>query len=147
MIFDTLKNIENYKGLGLVYTALEFAAKTDFSGMELGRHELDGDNIYFMVQEYDTHKNTVSEGHNKYIDIQLLLSGEEYIGVAPIDCEKELVKADPDNDYALYNCEISKIAMRAGDFMVLYPNDLHCPGMAKDEPSKSRKIVFKVKAQ
>ena len=52
MIFDTLENIKNYEGLGRVYTALEFLAKTDFSQMELGRYELDGDNIFYMVQTY-----------------------------------------------------------------------------------------------
>ena len=51
MIFDTLKNIDNYKGLGRVYTALEFLKETDFNKMDLGRYELDGDNIYYMVQE------------------------------------------------------------------------------------------------
>ncbi len=145
MIYDTLKNIENYKGLGAVYTALEFAAKTDFSNMPCGKYELDGDNIYYMVQEYNSHKNTVSEGHEKYIDIQLLLSGEEYIGVSPIDCKKTLKESNPESDYALYECEVNKIVMRSGDFMVLYPNDLHCPGMAKGECAPCRKIVFKVK--
>ena len=52
MIFDTLENIKNYEGLGRVYTALEFLAKTDFKTMELGRYELDGDNIYYMRKNY-----------------------------------------------------------------------------------------------
>jgi hypothetical protein len=83
MIFDTLKNIDNYKGLGRVYTALEFLAKTDFNTMELGRYELDGDNIFYMVQSYDTDpEKTISEAHKKYIDIQFMVKGEELIGVA-----------------------------------------------------------------
>ena len=57
MIFDTLENIKNYEGLGRVYTALEFLAKTDFSQMELGRYELDGDNIFYMVQKNRSQKN------------------------------------------------------------------------------------------
>ena len=31
MIFDTLKNVDNYKGLGRVYTALKFLSETDFT--------------------------------------------------------------------------------------------------------------------
>ena len=31
MIFDTLNNVENYKGLGRVYTALKFLSETDFN--------------------------------------------------------------------------------------------------------------------
>ena len=45
-----LENIKNYEGLGRVYTALEFLSKTDFNSMDLGRYELDGDNIFYMVQ-------------------------------------------------------------------------------------------------
>ena len=89
MIFDTLENIKNYEGLGRVYTALEFLAKTDFSQMELGRYELDGGNILYMVQTYETDPDkTISEAHKKYIDIQFMVDGEEIIGVAPISCEK-----------------------------------------------------------
>ena len=57
MIFDTIDNYENYKGLGRVYEALEFIAKTDFSSLELGRHELDGDNIFYNVQELQTRED------------------------------------------------------------------------------------------
>ena len=77
MIFDTLKNVDNYKGLGRVYDALKFLSETDFSKIELGRYELDGDNIFYMVQSYDTDPDkTISEAHKKYIDIQFMGEGE-----------------------------------------------------------------------
>ena len=53
MIFDRIENVNNYKGLGRVYTALKFMAKTDFTQIPIGKYELD-DNIYYMVQQYDT---------------------------------------------------------------------------------------------
>ena len=46
MIFDRIENINNYKGLGRVYTALEFIAKTDFTKVNIGKYELDGDYLY-----------------------------------------------------------------------------------------------------
>ena len=147
MIFDTLQNIENYKGLGRVYTALEFLAKTDFSKTELGRYELDGDNIFYMVQNYDTDPDkTVSEAHKKYIDIQCMLEGEEIIGVAPVSCEKTLTEAKEENDVWFYECKTEPLTLLAGSFMVLYPNDLHCPGVAtKGKALNCRKVVVKVK--
>ena len=82
MIFDTLDNIKNYEGLGRVYTALQFLAETDFSKVELGRYELQGDDIFYMVQQYETDPDkTISEAHKKYIDIQFMVDGEEIIGV------------------------------------------------------------------
>ena len=147
MIFDTLENIGNYKGLGRDTTALEYIAKTDFTDLELGKYEVDGDNIYFMVQEYETHPLTaVAEAHEKYIDIQLVLSGVEYMGVAPISCEKKLVQVKEGKDCSLYECESDQVTLNPGRFAVLYPKDSHKPGVAKGEPTQVRKIVVKVKA-
>ena len=146
MIFDTLKNIDNYKGLGRVYTALEFLKETDFNKMDLGRYELDGDNIYYMVQAYDTDpQKTVAEAHKKYIDIQFMVKGEELIGVAPFECEKTETQAIPENDVWFYDCKTEAITLIENSFMVLYPNDLHCPGVAtKGEALTCKKVVVKV---
>ena len=147
MIFDTLKNIGNYEGLGRVYTALKFLSETDFSKIDLGRYELDGDNIFYMVQSYDTDPDkTISEAHRKYIDIQYMVEGEEIIGVSDISCEKELTEAKEENDVWFYNCKTEPLVLSAGKYMVLYPNDLHCPGVATNGTALTcRKVVVKVK--
>ncbi len=147
MIFDTLKNVDNYKGLGRVYDALKFLSETDLSKIELGRYELDGDNIFYMVQSYDTDPSkTVSEAHRKYIDIQFMVEGEEIIGVADISSEKELTEAKEENDVWFYNCKTEPLVLSAGKYMVLYPNDLHCPGVATNGTALTcRKVVVKVK--
>ncbi len=147
MIFDTLENIKNYEGLGRVYTALEFLKKADFAKMDLGRYELDGDNIFYMVQSYDTDpQKTVSEAHKKYIDIQFMVDGEELIGVASMCCDKKEIEAKPENDVWFYDCKTEPITLFKNSFTVLYPNDLHCPGVAtSDKPMTCRKVVVKVK--
>ena len=147
MIFDTLNNVDNYKGLGRVYTALKFLSETDFTEIDLGRYELDGDNIFYMVQSYDTDPDkTISEAHKKYIDIQFMVKGEEIIGVADISSEKELTEAKEENDVWFYNCKTESLTLSAGKYMVLYPNDLHCPGVAtKGKALTCRKVVVKVK--
>lgn len=146
MIFDTIENVKNYKGLGRVYTALEFLSKTDFSKVPLGRYDLDGDNLYYMVQEYETDgEKEIAEAHKKYIDIQFMLDGAETVGVAPIDCPKTEVEAKPENDVWFYQCKTEPLTLRSGSFMVLYPNDIHMPGVAIGTPAACRKIVVKVK--
>lgn len=146
MIFDTLDNIDNYKGLGRVYTALQFLKSTDFSSMELGRYELDGENIYYMVQEYETNPGkTAAESHKKYIDIQFMVKGEELVGIAPINIDKTETEALPQNDVWFYKCKTEMITLAENSFMVLYPNDLHCPGVAVGKAEKCRKVVVKVK--
>ena len=147
MIFDTLKNVDNYEGLGRVYTALKFLSETDFNKIDLGRYELDGDNIFYMVQSYDTDPDkTISEAHRKYIDIQYMVEGEEIIGVADISCDKELTEAKEENDVWFYDCKTEPLTLSAGKYMVLYPNDLHCPGVATNGTALTcRKVVVKVK--
>lgn len=147
MIFDTLKNVDNYKGLGRVYDALKFLSETDFSKIELGRYELDGDNIFYMVQSYDTDPDkTISEAHKKYIDIQYMVEGEEIIGVADISEDKELTEAKEENDVWFYDCKTEPLVLSTGKYMVLYPNDLHCPGVATNRTALTcRKVVVKVK--
>lgn len=145
MIFDRKENINNYKDLGRVYTALKFMAETDFTSVALGRYELDGDNIYYMVQNYDTNPDkTVAEAHKKYIDIQYIVKGREVIAVAPIQTEKKLTDAKEEKDVWHYECETQPVVLSDGDFMVLYPSDLHLPGKAADKPENVLKVVLKV---
>lgn len=147
MIFDTLENIKNYEGLGRVYTALKFLSETDFTNMPLGKYELCGDDIFYMVQEYETDpEKTLCEAHKKYIDIQLIVTGVEAIGVVPDNDGKTLVSAKPENDVWFYECETQKMILTDGCFMVLYPSDLHSPGVGVNGKKHfCRKVVVKVK--
>lgn len=144
MIFDSLKHMDNYKGLGKVYDALTFLKNTDFSKMAVGRYELN-DDMFYMVQEYEPTQKVTGEAHKSYIDVQYLISGTEVLAVAPIDGEKELAEARPEKDVWFYTCKAQPVILSADDFMVLYPNDIHQPGPAVDEPVTVRKIVVKVK--
>ncbi|MBQ1183458.1 MAG: YhcH/YjgK/YiaL family protein, partial [Clostridia bacterium] len=94
----------------------------------------------------ETKPKTVAELHEKYIDIQLIVSGKEVIGVAPIEIDKELVEAKPEKDVWKYTCETQPIWLTDNEFMVLYPNDIHMPGSTIGDSVKCRKVVVKVKA-
>lgn len=146
MIYDSLANIKNYTGLGRVSVALEFLANADLSQKPVGRYELDGDNIYYMIQEYTTKEgNIYSEAHKKYIDIQCVLDGTERIGIAFIADAGRAVEEKPENDYCLYECDTQPVDVKKNEFVVLYPSDVHLPGCAAGSPSAVRKVVVKVK--
>ena len=148
MIFDKIENIKNYKGLGNVYKALELVSETDFMSMPLGKYEVDGDNIYYIVQEYETKPDTgIAEAHKKYIDVQFVADGEEKIGYAPICVQKELTESKEDSDCYFYRCNTEMMYFGKGYFAVFYPNDLHKPGILNDKSSLCRKVVVKVKAE
>ncbi len=63
-------------------TALKYIENTDLNALENGRYEIDGDNIYAIVQDYQTKSQSEGkwEAHKKYIDIQCVIKGKEKIG-------------------------------------------------------------------
>ena len=145
MIFDSLKNIDTYKDLPL-YPALKFFAEHDLTDAAPGKYTLEGED-YYVVNEYETSAKTRSEAHKDYIDLQILLSGEDYIGVAPLTEDMVPVDSKEDSDCWFYDCEVDRIAMKPGYFMVLYPQDVHLPGDMKEQPTACKKIVGKIKVK
>ena len=54
MIYDSLKHAEIYQGVHPgVQRGLALLRDTDFSKMEDGRHEIDGDNLFILLQSYE----------------------------------------------------------------------------------------------
>lgn len=144
MILDSLKHIDNYSGLGRIYDGLRFLAETDFVNHPVGRFDL-ADDMYYMVQEYATKPDNKTEAHEKYVDIQCIISGSEVIAVAPIDCEKTVTEAFPERDVWFYNCATQPVTVGPGMYMILWPNDLHKPGLTLGKPVECRKVVVKVR--
>ena len=147
MIFDSLNHIEAYKGIHPgVYKGLQLLRDTDFSKLEDQRYEVDGEDLFFFVQSYETNpSNDTPEAHRKYIDIQCVLSGGETMGVAPLEEMIEEVEARPENDIWFYRGTTDVITLLPGRFAVLFPGDAHAPGVAVSSPAPVRKVVVKVK--
>lgn len=147
MIFDTLAHIDQYKTIhpGL-YKALTILRDTDFSQMEDGRVEVDGTNLYYMLQSYETKPaNDTPESHKAYADIQMMLIGEEKMGYGPLEDMTQVVEAYPDRDCWLHHGSMQHVVVTPGTFAIFFPGDAHAPGMAPAEPKAVRKCVVKVK--
>ena len=116
-------------------------------GAAMGKYELE-DGAYVSVQEYTTKARSEAkyEAHKKFIDIQLILSGRELIAVTPI--EKMEIKDEyneaKDVMFFHHNDECTDYVLEAGDLLILYPQDVHMPGVCVNERSLVRKIVVKV---
>ena len=55
----------NYQYPAAIATALEFLAKPETAELPVGRYELDGDNIFVLIQDQTT-RNPKQEQHDKY---------------------------------------------------------------------------------
>jgi len=148
MIADNIKNAGIYYGVGKsIEKALKYVEQTDFSAMEPGKYAVDGDNIYALVQKYES--NPVEEGvwesHRKYADVQFVFSGAERMGwveAAKLNVTEEY---DEKGDCVLYEGEGNMLTYSAGSFAVYFPEDAHMPCIAAGKPSQVTKVVVKVK--
>ena len=148
MIYDSLAHIQAYEGIHPgVYKALKLLAETDFSQMADQRYEVDGDDLFFFLQSYETKpENPTPESHKKYIDIQCVLSGIEAMDVGALEDMTGIAEARPEGDIWLHHGPAdSRVMLVPGTFAVLWPGDAHAPGIAVGEPTKCRKAVVKVK--
>lgn len=147
MLYGTLKHLDSYRGIHPgVMRGLEILRDTDFSQLEDARYEVDGDNLFFSLQSYESKPaNDTPEAHKKYVDIQFLVSGRERMGVAPLEDMVEVVEARPEGDIWLYHGPTDEILLTGDRFAALWPEDAHAPGIAVDGPERCRKCVVKVK--
>lgn len=150
MIIDRLNHAACYARLGKgIAAGLDYLKRTDFTNMEAGKHVIDGDNLYAMVQRFRT-KSAVDvkwESHRKYIDIQYIIKGTERMGWLPLYLNPKITKPyDATGDAALYEGTGSMIDVRAGEFIIFCPDDVHAPGLSPDgNPADVFKVVVKVK--
>lgn len=147
MIIDKIQKSLMYENLHPRFAkAFDFIRKTDFSKLVDGKYEIDGDNVFALVQEYNTKDREVAklEGHRKYIDIQYIHSGVELIGVAPLN-EQTVISENPENDFAFYEGDGSFMKLESEMFAVFFPHDLHMPGIKLTELTIVKKVVVKVR--
>jgi YhcH/YjgK/YiaL family protein len=149
MISDSIKNRNLYTAISpRIKTALEYIAKTDFSAMEPQKIELDGKNLYVLVQEYDSLPRAQGkwECHRNYIDIQYIAEGNEQIGFTSITNMKVLTPYNPEKDVEILTGDGDYVTLPKGSFGIFFPEDAHEPKIAPyDKPGKVKKIVVKIK--
>jgi len=148
MIIDKFKNIDLYSELSeRISKAINFLQETDFSNFEPGRIEIDNDNIFALLSEYQT-KNPDDcrlEAHRKYIDIQYIVSGSELIGYAPLNNQTVIEKYSEEKDVIFFEGKTSLMRLDAGMFAVFFPDDLHKPCIQAKKTSKTvQKVVVKI---
>ncbi len=126
--------------------AIEYIKTTDLNALENGKHEIDGKNLYVNIQERDlkTPQQARLEVHDKYIDIQIPLSGPESFGVIPrSECKEPDGEMNLEKDILFYKDPVTKIiTAQAGEIVTFAPDMAHAPLIGEGH---IRKAIFKVK--
>lgn len=148
MILDRLENSAMYNCISKnLSKGFDFLKNADLSTLESGRYEIEGDNVFALVSEYDSkaHQDCRVEAHQTYADIQYIVSGREAIGFVTHINQEVTIKYNTEKDIAFYTAETSPLILEAGMFAVFFPHDLHRPCMQIDGPEKVKKVVIKVR--
>ena len=148
MVCDHIKYASEYFNLshGIRY-ALEYLQSTDVGALDAGRHELHGDRVFALVSDYDTRapEETFWEAHRRHVDVQYVHAGSERIGYGdlaafeaePYDEVRDLLVARGNSSHF--------VEVGAGGFVILFPHDVHMPGLIARAVERVRKIVVKVR--
>ena len=152
MFIGTIDSLEeshvNYPAM--IQKALDYLRDHDFTKMEDGRYPIDGELCVANLQRYTTRKKEEcrAETHCKYVDIQFLVEGEEYMGWCPFSPDLAVSRPyDTEKDVTFYESLVpdSDIVLSPGCFVVLYPEDVHRPqGAVEDMPGSVTKVVVKI---
>jgi YhcH/YjgK/YiaL family protein len=148
MILDKLENASLYLGISCnLKKGFEFLINADLNALSKGRHEIDGNDVFALVSEYESKKpeDCRLESHRIYTDIQYLVSGKELIGFESLKDQTVIFEYSPEKDIAFYQGEGIPILIEAGMFAVFFPQDVHRPCIQVSWPEKVKKVVIKVK--
>lgn len=147
MIIDNLNNTKDYEHVHPLFKqAFDFLKNSGLSAMPLGKVEIAGDDLFAMIS--DSRLKAVQEAklevHNKYLDIQMPLSGSETMGwKSRVLLEKSLEAFDTERDIQFFEDSISTFFNLAPyNFVIFFPQDGHAPCIGE---GSVKKVVIKIK--
>ena len=132
MILDTVAHAAGYAGLHPGFAgAFDFLSQADWTALAPGRHDIDGDRLFVLVQEHDGLGNDGArlEAHRAYIDIQFTIDGAEQIGWMPVARCRQMASAfDEARDIVFFDDRpMTWVAVPPGGFAIFFPHDAHAP--------------------
>jgi len=146
MIFSSLSQSSRYAALHpLFQRAFDYIRDTDFFVLAPGRYNIVGDDLIVIVEHTQgkPKEHARLEAHRKYIDIQLVLDGDEQMGWKSLsDCLNPVSEHSEDKDIRFFHdAPVSWIAVPPDHFCIFFPEDAHAPLVGDGQ---IRKVIFKI---
>jgi YhcH/YjgK/YiaL family protein len=148
MILDVLENAHRYLVMNKGFAkAVEFLLRPELKELPVGKYEIDGERVFAMVSKDMGLKkeDALLETHEKFIDIQLVLSGTDNIGWKPKSlCKQPSGEYDPNSDLQFFtDTPNTWLSIESGEFAIFFPEDAHMPMISS---GKIHKVVVKIAA-
>lgn len=126
--------------------AFLFLKNRNLSALPVGDYVIEDGRCWATVSEYipKTADQANLESHERFIDLQYTLWGNEKMGLAGTEA-KVRTPYNEKRDVAFYIPEkIAYFATSADCFFLFFPGDKHQPSVLNGPPAQSRKIVIKI---
>lgn len=150
MISDALNSLPSAGLHPVLQQALTLAIAANLQEKTPGRYTLQGENIFMNVMQFTTQspEHKKAELHQQYIDIQMLLSGEERILFGMTDSARHCEEMHIEDDYQLCSqiADEQAMVLKPGKFVIFMPGEPHKPGCVVQTPMDIKKVVIKVRA-
>lgn len=150
MMTDELRSLPSSGLHPVLQEALTLAVAARPQEKVPGCYELQGDNIFMNVMQFVTQspEQKKAELHQQYIDIQMLLSGEERILFGMTDSARHCEEMHIEDDYQLCSqiADEQAMVLKPGKFVIFMPGEPHKPGCVVQTPMDIKKVVIKVRA-
>ena len=146
MILDVSEHARYYLNLSVGFdNAFKFLSNPGLKELPPGKYEIDGDRIFALVSKNPGRKKEEAqlEIHQKYIDIQLILSGIDQMGWKPASaCRQPATDYDDQKDIQFFADQPDAwIPVKSGMFVIFFPEDAHQPLVSDGD---IHKVVVKV---
>ncbi len=146
MILASLTEADRYRSLHPDFAAaFQFLRQPDLAQWADGTYAVAEDRLFALVSRKSarTRPQALLEAHRHFIDIQLLLAGEEELGWRnQPHCTQIETPYQPERDIEFYSDEPqSWLSLTAGHFALFFPEDAHAPMVGR---GLIHKVVFKV---
>lgn len=128
--------------------AIDQALSAGIANLEPGSYPLQGDKVFVNVMAFATQRaeDKRAELHRGYIDIQILLEGEEriYYGLAGSARECDAWHEEEDYQLCQHIENEQSVTLKLGMFAVFMPGEPHKPGCYRTRSGMVKKAVIKV---
>ncbi|EDS4737904.1 YhcH/YjgK/YiaL family protein [Salmonella enterica] len=154
MIYGDIAHITDIQLKSLhpaISKALNYLKNNDLHALPLNEKIIIDDGIFFSIVEPTTKplSECKPETHRRNLDIHYTLSGNDRLGIA-FNGTEYLTNADylveRDVTFLPAACMVNEnfINVKPGQFMVVFPEDLHRALCMQESPEKIKKLVVKI---
>lgn len=148
MIYTKMEYLDSYLGIHTnLDKAITFLKTCDLGTLSMGRNEVDGDQVFINRFHYNTMplEQAAFEAHEKHLDIHLLLSGRERIGISDMAHMQETGRDEINDGIDCAGDAEQIICMAPGDVLIAFPEDAHMVKVELDGSCLVEKAVVKVR--